>query len=491
MPRPCRIVTRMPKDTPTDPDARAAGAQLPGSRWIRGAKAPAPRTARPARRSGRRASPMPGKRTLDRVRANVAPLSDVAVQRLAEDLPWFRDLQPKDRSGLGLVAQRGIATFVSWCEDPDDDQLLTRLFRESPDDLTRAITLHQALQVLRVVVDVVEDRVPQLATGSDDAVLHDGVLRFSRDIAFAAADIYARAAENRGSWDARMEAVVVDGLLGGETSDALRSRVAALGWTSTGPVTVLVGYSPEQTTPTVVGRIRRIVARHSSDALVSIQGDRLILMLAEVQHTEAALAKLAGLFGPGPVVYGPEAESLFSAAASAAPASAALSVAHAWPGAPRPVHSEELWPERMMAGDELARAAIVEQIHRPLAASSTGLEQTLATYVSVGHSLEATSRELYVHANTVRYRLRRIVDLTGWDPLVPRDAFVLHCALVAGRLLDDPKGPGGASGAATRERAGRGPAGTAGRTGSRRHPPRSAQDGPATADTPSPDEAED
>ena len=31
---------------------------------------------------------------------------------------------------------------------------------------------------------------------------------------------------------------------------------------------------------------------------------------------------------------------------------------------------------------------------------------------------------------------RRISDLTGWDPLVPRDAFVLHCALVAGRLAD-------------------------------------------------------
>lgn len=475
----------MPKDTPTDPDARAAGAQLPGPRWIRGAKTPSTRPARPARRAGRKANPMPGKKTLDRVRANVAPLSDVAVQRLAEDLPWFRELQPKDRSELGLVAQRGIATFVSWCEDPDDDQLLVRLFRESPDDLTRAITLHQALQVLRVVVDVVEDRVPQLATGNEDAVLHDGVLRFSRDIAFAAADIYARAAENRGSWDARMEAVVVDGLLGGETSDALRSRVAALGWTSTGPVTVLVGYSPEQTTPTVVGRIRRVVARYSSDALVSIQGDRLILMLAELQHTEAALAKLAGLFGPGPVVHGPEAESLFCAAASAAPASAALSVAHAWPGAPRPVHSEELWPERMMAGDATAQAAIVEQIHRPLAASSTGLEQTLATYVSVGHSLEATSRELYVHANTVRYRLRRIVDLTGWDPLVPRDAFVLHCALVAGRLRG---GAAASSGPTARERTSRGRPTVAGPAGPRRGQARPAGSGPATGDASSADD---
>ena len=137
--------------------------------------------------------------------------------------------------------------------------------------------------------------------------------------------------------------------------------------------------------------------------------------------------------------------------ASSEPASAGLEAAHAWPAAPRPVHSEELWPERLMTGDLLARAAIVEQIHAPLAASTTGLEETLSTYISVGHSLEATSRELYVHANTVRYRLRRITDLTGWDPLVPRDAFVLHCALVAGRLAESSaarSGPGAAGGPA-------------------------------------------
>ena len=70
----------------------------------------------------------------------------------------------------------------------------------------------------------------------------------------------------------------------------------------------------------------------------------------------------------------------------------------------------------------------------PLSGSSTGLGDTLSTYFSVGHSLEATSRELFVHANTVRYRLRRVSEITGWDPLVARDAFVLHCAMLAGRL---------------------------------------------------------
>ena len=46
------------------------------------------------------------------------------------------------------------------------------------------------------------------------------MLRYSREIAFAAAEVYARAAEARGAWDARLEALVVDALLRGEADDA-------------------------------------------------------------------------------------------------------------------------------------------------------------------------------------------------------------------------------------------------------------------------------
>jgi DNA-binding PucR family transcriptional regulator len=39
-----------------------------------------------------------------------------------------------------------------------------------------------------------------------------------------------------------------------------------------------------------------------------------------------------------------------------------------------------------------------------------------------------------VHPNTVRYRLRRVSEVTGWDPLDPREAYVLQQALAVGRL---------------------------------------------------------
>jgi hypothetical protein len=45
---------------------------------------------------------------------------------------------------------------------------------------------------------------------------------------------------------------------------------------------------------------------------------------------------------------------------------------------------------------------------------------------------------LFVHPNTVRYRLKRIADFTGRDPTLPRDAYVLRVAATVGRLSRQP-----------------------------------------------------
>jgi DNA-binding PucR family transcriptional regulator len=41
---------------------------------------------------------------------------------------------------------------------------------------------------------------------------------------------------------------------------------------------------------------------------------------------------------------------------------------------------------------------------------------------------------LFVHPNTVRYRLRRVAEITGRNPADARDALVLRIALAVGRL---------------------------------------------------------
>ncbi|WP_258017015.1 PucR family transcriptional regulator [Nocardioides marinisabuli] len=69
----------------------------------------------------------------------------------------------------------------------------------------------------------------------------------------------------------------------------------------------------------------------------------------------------------------------------------------------------------------------------PLLRSRGTLTDTLTAYFEAGTSIEATARALFVHANTVRYRLRQVTDLVGLDPTQPRDAFTLQIALVLGR----------------------------------------------------------
>lgn len=386
-----------------------------------------------------RSGPAANPQTLARLKASIGDLSASTLQQLDSALPWYRKLRADERAALGLVAQKGIASFVSWYERPASPKwVLSDVFGTAPTELTRSISLQKALALIRIVVQIVEDQVPDLASEPDQPALRESVLRYSREVAFAAADVYARAAESRGAWDTRLEALVVDAILRGENSDALRSRIAAVGWKSQARITIMVGTSPTEPSPAFVDELRRASGRFAEDTLVGIQGDRLILVLGGVVDDDTAYHKMSALFGPGPVVYGPPANSLVEASTSAHAAFAGFTAARAWTRAPRPVAADDLWPERVISGDDTARRALIRTIYRPLVNASNGLMETLTSYLDLGHSLEAAARELFIHANTVRYRLRRVCDVTGWDPLLPREAFVLQTALVVGRLAAGP-----------------------------------------------------
>jgi DNA-binding PucR family transcriptional regulator len=119
---------------------------------------------------------------------------------------------------------------------------------------------------------------------------------------------------------------------------------------------------------------------------------------------------------------------------SAAAALAGLRAAAGWPEAPRPVLASDLLPERALDGDEAARAALIREVYEPLLSGGTALLDTVMTYLEQGNSLEATARLLFVHPNTVRYRLRRVTELTGIIPGDGRGGYALWTAVVLGRL---------------------------------------------------------
>ncbi|HEY0701013.1 MAG TPA: PucR family transcriptional regulator, partial [Micromonospora sp.] len=179
--------------------------------------------------------------TLRRIERAAGALASASVARMDESLPWFRGLPADQRSWVMLVAQAGVRSLVEWLgrgggTADSSQEVSDEVFATAPLELARSITLQQTVALVKVTIDVVEEQVPNLAADGEEQPLREAVLRFSREIAFAAARVYARAAESRGAWDARLQALLVDALLRGDSPDVLASRAAALGWADAPPV---------------------------------------------------------------------------------------------------------------------------------------------------------------------------------------------------------------------------------------------------------------
>ncbi|MGH3492628.1 MAG: PucR family transcriptional regulator [Sciscionella sp.] len=381
----------------------------------------------------------PAEVTLRAIAHASGEFATAVTEAMERQLSWFSRMPAEQRAEVALIVQASVAGFVEWCHNPQTALRLTAdTFRSAPRDLSRWVSLRQTVELVRVALEVFEQRVPLVATAElERSRVAAAVLRYGREVAFAAATSYATAAEARGAWDARLEALVVDGIVRGDAEESLLSRAAALGWDQGAAATVLVGNSPSDDPPQVVFEVRARAARASRSVLLSVQGSRLIVLLAGPTETRAdahAVELMSSAFGRGPVVAGPTTAGLAEAYRSAAEALSGYRAVVAWPGAPRPVRSTELLPERALAGDPEAERQLVEEIAGPLTEGGGELLATVEAYLASGGVLEACARELYVHPNTVRYRLRKARELTGRNATDPRDAFVLRIALAVGLL---------------------------------------------------------
>ncbi|MBU3706756.1 MAG: PucR family transcriptional regulator [Mycobacterium sp.] len=375
--------------------------------------------------------------TLRRLKQYSGRLATEAVHAMTERLPFFAGLEASQRASVQLVVQAAVVNFVEWMRDPNSEVGYTaQAFELVPQDLTRKIALAQTVEMVRVTMEFFEEVVPLVArTDEQLTALTVGILRYSRDLAFAAATAYADAAEARGSWDSRMEASVVDAVVRGDTGPELLSRAAALNWDTTAPATVVVGTPQPGREDSSGEAVRDIAARHDRAALADIHGTWLIAIISgPLTPTDRFFNDLLGAFSDGPVVIGPTAPMLTAAYLSAGEAISGMNAVGGWSGAPRPVPARELLPERALLGDTSAVAALYNEVTRPLADAGPALSETLDAYLDSGGAIEACARKLFVHPNTVRYRLKRITDFTGRDPTVPRDAYVLRVATTVGRL---------------------------------------------------------
>ena len=178
--------------------------------------------------------------------------------------------------------------------------------------------------------------------------------------------------------------------------------------------------------------------------LVGVQGRRLVVVQAEAGGDRDPADDAGDPRGlrPGPgrrrTAWPPTWPARTPAPATRSPGCAPPA---GRPDAPRPVAADDLLPERALAGDPAAHRRLIDSVVAPLDAAGGELLRTLAVYLEGGGALEACARALFVHPNTVRYRLRRVGEITGHSPTDPRDAFVLRTALVVARLQTWRKPP--------------------------------------------------
>ena len=377
----------------------------------------------------------PASKITPRLTEATSSLTTAATALMEEGLPWYQGLGAQERTWVASVAQAGITAFITWLDNPTSQPALTtNVFGAAPRELARVISLEQTVALVRTTIAVVESAVDEIVPPEDRPALREAILRYSREIAFSAAEVYARAAEARGAWDARLEALVIDSLLRDELDESVLGRITALGWSGDTSMVVIAGPAPATDPQSSLEVLRRAAESYRIDLLTGTHGTTLVAVAGQLPDPTKAARLLAPHFGVGPVVFSDPVRTFGEVPEAARAALSGLRAAPGWADAPRPIATMELLPERALAGDLAAAAELIRAIYTPLAADPA-LLATASSYLEQTTSLEATARALFIHPNTVRYRLRRIADLTGFSPTDNRGSYTIRLGLTLGRLL--------------------------------------------------------
>ncbi len=193
--------------------------------------------------------------------------------------------------------------------------------------------------------------------------------------------------------------------------------------------------------------VRVWLHRKGMQAVVALRGEGIAVLLAwpstrpacrardEVmalgqellQQLEAAWGRQEWALGLGPLV-----QDLHAWAAGIEEAQQAARIGQALFG-PGVYDHEALWPYRLLlAAGDMVRTPALERSLALLGEGPSGAEllRTLHAYLECSLRVHATARRLFVHPNTVRYRIRKVEERLGAE--VFEDAalrFALHLAV--------------------------------------------------------------
>lgn len=371
------------------------------------------------------------------------PLATEATKYLNEKLEFFCRLPASQKSEIQYIVQKAISQFIDWAEQGSHDQSLVFPFTEPNRTLARLLSMQQTVDITRSTLEFFEEGITFLADSTDQAqILRELVLRYGWEVGFATATAYATVAESRGSLDSRLEASLVDGIIRNEDANILLSQANALNINTQEPLTFVALTHDHNTVSSTENRtdfseqliiIQRLAQKNSLHMLGGLHGDRIILLLFGQWEQTRFLHDLLSLYPHINIVIGEQVPSLTHARQSAQATLSAINALPAWSDAPSAVYSTDLLPERAMLGEAQAREEMITRFIAPIRDAGTVYIETVEKFLS-NTSVELTAADLFVHQNTVRYRLKKITELNGLDVFNTRDEFTLRLAFMLARL---------------------------------------------------------
>jgi sugar diacid utilization regulator len=195
-----------------------------------------------------------------------------------------------------------------------------------------------------------------------------------------------------------------------------------------------------------------------SPSLVASRGGRLVAIIGtaiggEADRVARALARVLGNTHQNPagalvpswrIVVGRSYPGPSGVVHSYEEAAEALDVAERL-GLPEPVaRAADLLIYQVLLRDREAITDLVRTELLPLGRARGGaapLLSTLAAYYACGGVAAKAARQLHLSVRAVTYRLARVRELTGRDPVRPADALILQVAVIGAQLLEWPATP--------------------------------------------------
>ena len=396
---------------------------------------------------------------LDELEQLVEQLAERMLERYLSGIPSYRALPDETLRQVREVNRVNLAGFIGALRagrGPSDEELA--YVRASASKRAReGVPLSGLLQAYRLGAQLAWGQAREII-GEDPVRLREGlelataVMRWVDVVSGAVAQAYLEEYERLSSDREAARRDFLDGVIGGMlTDDEILARAEALGLDPAVPSAIAIIAPADHSADDA--RVREFQHRLKTLAaelptadrsLVAARGIEVVMVfpagskaLEEMQAAMRTLVERAceTLGVEVRAGIGRPRDSFAELAPCYREAAIALAAARASTNAPTVSYGEMLVEELILRERGVSKR-LASQLLEPLEAHPE-LKLTLTEYIEHGPSLPAVAKRLYLHPNTVSYRLSRIRDLTGRDPKTPAGIAELFLALRASQLLGD------------------------------------------------------